>query len=58
MTPLARARILMQEDDSENTKRGDPLMLTVTPKASQKISEFLKERQTDAAIRLFLAEGG
>jgi Fe-S cluster assembly iron-binding protein IscA len=48
----------MQEDDSENTNKGDPLMLTVTPKASQKISEFLKERQTDAAIRLFLAEGG
>lgn len=33
-------------------------MFTVTPKASQKITEFLKERQSDAAIRLFLAEGG
>ncbi len=33
-------------------------MFTVTPTASQKITEFLKERQTQAAIRLFLAEGG
>ena len=33
-------------------------MLTVTEKANEKITDFLKEQKDPSYIRLFLSEGG
>jgi len=49
--------VALSKDGFHGGRQGGFYMLTVTDKASEVIKDFLKDKKTDASIRLFLNNG-